>query len=143
MKLKLKRIYRGNTYTIGRLYIDNEYFCDTLEDKDRGLTSYMSEEEIKSLKVYSETAIPTGTYKIKVTFSRRFKKKMPVLIGVKGFSGIRIHSGNDETHTSGCILCGFNKEKGKVVNSKVVTSKVYALIENAINNNNEVEITIE
>ena len=143
MKLKLKRIYRGNTYTIGRLYIDNEYFCDTLEDKDRGLTSYMSEEEIKSLKVYSETAIPTGTYKIEVTFSRRFKKKMPVLIGVKGFSGIRIHSGNDETHTSGCILCGFNKEKGKVVNSKVVTSKVYALIENAINNNNEVAITIE
>ena len=103
MKLKLKRIYRGNTYTIGRLYIDNEYFCDTLEDKDRGLTSYMSEEEIKSLKVYSETAIPTGTYKIEVTFSRRFKKKMPVLIGVKGFSGIRIHSGNDETHTSGWI----------------------------------------
>lgn len=143
MKLKLKRIYRGNTYTIGRLYIDNEYFCDTLEDKDRELTSYMSEEDIKSLKVYSETAIPTGTYKIEVTFSRRFKKKMPVLIGVKGFSGIRIHSGNDETHTSGCILCGFNKEKGKVVNSKVVTSKVYALIENAINNNNEVEITIE
>lgn len=143
MKLKLKRIYRGNTYTIGRLYIDNEYFCDTLEDKDRELTSYMSEEDIKSLKVYSETAIPTGTYKIEVTFSPRFKKKMPVLIGVKGFSGIRIHCGNDETHTSGCILCGFNKEKGKVVNSKVVTSKVYALIENAINNNNEVEITIE
>ncbi|WP_178061967.1 DUF5675 family protein [Bacteroides stercoris] len=143
MKLKLKRIYRGNTYTIGRLYIDNEYFCDTLEDKDRELTSYMSEEDIKSLKVYSETAIPTGTYKIEVTFSSRFKKKMPVLIGVKGFSGIRIHCGNDETHTSGCILCGFNKEKGKVVNSKVVTSKVYALIENAINNNNEVEITIE
>lgn len=103
----------------------------------------MSEEDIKSLKVYSETAIPTGTYKIEVTFSSRFKKKMPVLIGVKGFSGIRIHCGNDETHTSGCILCGFNKEKGKVVNSKVVTSKVYALIENAINNNNEVEITIE
>lgn len=143
MKLKLKRIYRGNTYTIGRLYIDNEYFCDTLEDKDRELTSYMSEEDIKSLKVYSETAIPTGTYKIEVTFSSRFKKKMPVLIGVKGFSGIRIHCGNDETHTSGCILCGFNKERGKVVNSKVVTSKVYALIENAINNNNEVEITIE
>lgn len=143
MKLKLKRIYRGNTYTIGRLYIDNEYFCDTLEDKDRELTSYMSEEDIKSLKVYSETAIPTGTYKIEVTFSPRFKKKMPVLIDVKGFSGIRIHCGNDETHTSGCILCGFNKEKGKVVNSKVVTSKVYALIENAINNNNEVEITIE
>ena len=143
MKLKLKRIYRGNTYTIGRLYIDNEYFCDTLEDKDRELTSYMSEEDIKSLKVYSETAIPTGTYKIEVTFSSRFKKKMPVLIGVKGFSGIRIHCGNDETHTSGCILCGFNKEKGKVVNSKVVTSKVYALIENAINNNNEVEITID
>ena len=143
MKLKLKRIYKADTYTIGRLYIDNEYFCDTLEDKDRGLTSYMSEEEIKRLKVYSETAIPTGTYKIEVTFSPRFKKKMPVLIGVKGFSGIRIHSGNDETHTSGCILCGFNKEKGKVINSKVVTSKVYALIENAINNNNEVEITIE
>lgn len=142
MKLKLKRIFKGDKYTIGKLYIDGVYYCDTLEDTDRGLTSSMSEEEIKKLKVYSMTAIPTGIYKIEVTFSPRFKKKMPVLIGVKGFSGIRIHSGNDETHTSGCILCGFNKEKGKVINSKIVTSKVYALIENAINNN-EVEITIE
>lgn len=143
MKLHLKRIYKGSTYTIGHLYIGDKYFCDTLEDTDRGLTSDIDEEEIKRIKVYSETAIPTGTYKIEVTFSPRFKRKMPLLIGVKGFSGIRIHSGNNEYHTSGCILCGYNKEKGKVLNSKIVTSKLYALIENAINNKEEVEISIE
>lgn len=143
MKINLRRIYKGDTYTIGRLYIDGELFCDTLEDKDRGLASDMTEEEIKRIKVYSKTAIPTGTYKIEVSFSPRFKKKMPLLVGVKGYSYIRIHNGSNEGHTSGCILCGNNTEKGKLTNSKVVTAKLCAIIENAIADKEEVEIIIE
>ena len=143
MKLKLKRILKGDAYTIGKLYIDGVYFCDTLEDTDRGLTSDLTEEQIKKIKVYSMTAIPTGTYKIDITFSPRFKKKMPILLDVKGFTGIRIHSGNNDTHTSGCILCGYNKIKGQLTDSKIVTAKLYAMIENSINDKNEVEITIE
>lgn len=87
----LKRIARKNDYTIGKLYIDGEYFCDTIEDKDRGLDISMDIEEIKRIKVFGKTAIPTGTYKVEMTYSPRFKKILPLIVGVKGFEGIRIH----------------------------------------------------
>lgn len=91
MKLLLKRIFRGDKYTIGHLYIDGNYYCDVLEDTDRGLSSDMTEEEIQKIKIYGKTAIPKGRYKIEVTYSPKFKRHLPLLIGVKGFSGIRIH----------------------------------------------------
>lgn len=73
MKLTLNRIAKKSTYTIGKLYVDDKYFCDVLEDKDRGLTQSMSEAEIKSKKVYGETAIPSGTYEVIVSYSNKFK----------------------------------------------------------------------
>lgn len=95
MELLLKRIARKETYTIGHLYLNGEYFCDTLEDKDRGLDNdKMSIAEIKAIKVPRETAIPTGKYEVSITYSPRFKRMMPLLSGVKGFSGVRIHTGN-------------------------------------------------
>ena len=117
IKLKLKRIYKGPKYTIGKLFINDEYFCDTIEDRDRGLKSTMSDEYIRKKKVYAETAIPTGTYKIEMTYSNRFKRILPLLVGVKGFSGIRIHRGNTDLDSSGCIIVGENKVVGKVINS--------------------------
>lgn len=140
MKLLLKRIFRGDKYTIGHLYIDGNYYCDVLEDVDRELSNDMSEEEIKKIKVYDKTAIPTGRYKIEVTYSPKFKRYLPILLNVRGFSGIRIHSGNTAEDTLGCLLVGFNKEKGKVLNSRVTSDKLTALLRNC---EEEIHITIE
>lgn len=140
MELLLKRIYSGSSYTIGHLYINGEYFSDTLEDTDRGLSSDMSEEQIKKIKIYGKTAIPTGRYKVEVTYSPKFKRYLPILLNVKGFSGIRVHSGNTHEDTLGCLLVGFNKEKGKVLNSRVTSDKLTALLRNT---KEEIHITIE
>lgn len=125
MELTLKRIAKKDTYTIGKLYVDDEYFCDTLEDKDRGLTFDMPLEDIKKVKVYGQTAIPTGRYQVVMNMSTRFKKVMPLLLNVPGFDGIRIHSGNTAADTQGCILLGQNKVVGKVINSRIYTDKLY------------------
>ena len=139
MKLTLIRKYKLPTYTIGKLYIDGEYFCDTLEDKDRGLTDSMSVGEISKIKIKKETAIPTGTYKVTITYSNRFKKNMPLINNVKGFEGIRIHSGNTNQDTEGCILVGFNKVKGNVINSRDTYNKLFSIL----SKNNNITITIK
>ncbi len=140
MDLKLKRIFRGDKYTIGHLYIDGNYYCDVLEDVDRGLSSDMTEEEIKKIKVYGKTAVPTGRYKVEVTYSPKFKRYLPILLNVKGFSGIRVHSGNTAEDTLGCLLVGYNKVKGQVINSRVTSDKLTALLRNT---KEEIHITIE
>lgn len=118
MKLLLRRIAKRDTYTIGRLYIDGKYFCDTLEDTDRNLTSEMDEEYIRQQKVYGKTAIPSGVYQVEITYSPKFKKQMPLVKDVKGFQGIRIHSGNTDEDTEGCILVGKNTKVGMVTDSR-------------------------
>lgn len=140
MELLLKRIFRGDKYTIGHLYINGDYYCDVLEDVDRELTNDMSEEEIKKIKVYGRTAIPKGTYKVEVTYSPKFKRHLPILLDVKGYTGIRIHSGNTAEDTLGCLLVGFNKVKGQVINSRVTSDKLTALLRNC---EEEIHITIE
>lgn len=139
MKLTLIRKYKLPTYTIGKLYIDGEYFCDTLEDKDRGLTDDMTVSEISKIKIKKETAIPTGTYKITITYSNRFKKNMPLINDVKGFEGIRIHSGNTDKDTEGCVLVGFNKVKGNVINSRDTYNKLFSILSKS----NNITITIK
>ncbi len=142
MDLKLERKYRNNNYCIDKLYINGKYFSDVLEDPDRGLTDSMTLEEIKKIKVKGNTCIPYGTYNITITYSPRFKKNLPLLNNVKGFDGIRIHSGNKPQDTEGCLLPGFNKVKGQVINSKVTTDKLIAQIQQAINKKEKVIITI-
>lgn len=142
MDLKLERKYRNNNYCIDKLYINGKYFSDVLEDPDRGLTDSMSLEEIKRIKIKGNTCIPYGTYNITITYSPRFKKNLPLLNNVKGFDGIRIHSGNKPQDTEGCLLPGFNKVKGQVINSKVTTDKLIAQIQQAINKKEKVTITI-
>lgn len=140
MELLLIRRYKNDKYTIGDLYIDDVWFSNTLEDTDRGLTDDMSEEQIKKIKVYGRTAIPTGRYKVEVTYSPKFKRHLPLLIDVKGFTGIRIHSGNSAEDTLGCLLVGYNKVKGQVINSRVTSDKLTALLRNT---KEEIYITIE
>ena len=131
MDILLKRIAKRDSYTIGKLYINNNYFCDTIEDKDRALTQQMDSAAIQKIKVYAQTAIPTGKYQVVMTYSSRFKKVMPLLLNVPGFSGIRIHSGNTANETEGCIITGQNKVVGKVINSRVTTGKLYSIIKKA------------
>ena len=109
MKIKVIRHFKGEEYTIGRLYIDDVYYCDTLEDKVRDIK--------KDGKVYGQTAIPTGIYDLKLSVSKRFGRLLPEILNVPHFTGIRIHRGNTHFDTHGCILVGFNKEKGKVLQS--------------------------
>ena len=142
MELRLERKYRCSNYCIDKLYINNEYFSDALEDPDRGLTDTMSLEEIKKIKIKSNTCIPYGTYNITITYSPRFKKNLPLLNNVKGFDGIRIHSGNTPQDTEGCLLPGFNKVKGQVIDSRVTTDKLIAQIQQSLNKGEKVTITI-
>lgn len=118
MELKLIRNKSNKEYTEGKFYIDGAYFCDTLEDKDRGLKQSMSVSEIKKLKVYGETCIPYGTYDVVLSYSPKFKKIMPEVLKVKGFTGIRIHNGVDKNSTSGCVIVGKKWQDGKVTKSR-------------------------
>lgn len=126
MKLKLERRYKKATYTIGILYVNGVRFCETIEDRDRGLSSDMPLSEIMSKKVYGVTAIPTGTYKVVLSVSPKFKDKswaakhgglLPEILNVKCYSGVRLHVGNSPKDSLGCILVGDNKVIGGVTNS--------------------------
>lgn len=145
MELKLKRIAKREDYTIGRLLINDKYFCDTLEDPVRELKDRNSDgdfDDVGEGKINNHTAIPAGKYKIISTYSNKFKKNTPILLDVPGFTGIRIHSGNTSADTSGCILVGLNKEKGKVLNSREWTQKIYTLIFESLSRNELVTIDI-
>lgn len=132
MRLTLIRIANRPTYCIGKLYIDGKWFCDTLEDTDRGLDDSMDVETILGLKVYGMTAIPTGIYVVQLTYSPKYKKILPLITNVKGYAGVRIHSGNTEKDTEGCVLVGKNKEVGKVLDSR----KTFNLLMKKINQSN-------
>lgn len=142
MELILERKWKKSDYTIGILSIDNKKFCEVIEDKDRGLKDSMTTEQIKLIKKPNMTAIPTGTYDVTLdVFSSKFgnipfyKKvcngKLPRLLNVKGFEGILIHCGNTQLDTSGCLIVGENKVKGKVINSKITFEKLYNILKNS------------
>jgi len=125
MRLTLKRIAFKPTYTIGKLYIDGVWFCDVIEDVDRMLDDSMSEEEILAKKKYCETAIPSGIYTVSITYSPKYKKMMPLINNVKGFSGIRIHSGNTAKDSCGCLIVGKNTKVGMVTDSRNTYNALY------------------
>ena len=126
MLITLDRAWKRKGYTISRLYINGELFCNALEDESRGLRQDMDLETIKTKKIAGETAIPSGCYMVTLTYSPRFRKMLPLLNDVPGFSGVRIHSGNTAKDTEGCILVGQNLEKGKVLNSRIWYDKLLA-----------------
>lgn len=142
MEILLQRVAKKDKYTIGKLYINDQYFCDTLEDTDRDLTQSMTEQQIKSKKVYGETAIPTGIYRVIISYSNRFKKQMPLLLNVPGFAGIRIHTGNTEKDSLGCILVGKNKAVGKVLESRDTYNKLFSILQKA-DKKETIKITIK
>ena len=143
MEIRINRIARKERYTIGNMYVDDTYFCDTLEDADRELTDTMEIDEILAKKVKAQTAIPTGKYDVILTFSPRFKRILPLLLNVKGFEGIRIHPGNTAEDTEGCLLVGENKAKGQVLNSRATFEKLMSVLLGCEKKKEKVTITIE
>ena len=137
--IRVSRDYKLPDYTIGKLYLNDVYFCDTLEDTDRGLKKTMPLEEIRKIKIRGITAIPAGEYVVDMnTVSPKYKDraayqfcggKLPRLVGVPGFDGILIHIGNTPTDTEGCILVGENKAKGQVLNSTATFTKLYGALQ--------------
>ena len=153
MKLKLDRRWKKDTYTIGELFINGKKFSETCEDKDRGLKSTMSLGEIMAKKIYGQTAIPTGTYELKMTYSpkfanrawaRKYGGKVIEIMNVKGYQGVRIHPFNTAQESLGCVAPGRNLEKGKVLQS---TAYYTQLVDNyvlpALNRGEKVTLTIE
>ena len=143
MEIKVIRKYKKKDYTIGEMYIDDRLFCSTLEDKDRGLRQDMPLSQIKKLKVYGQTAIPTGRYKVRMTYWGKYKKYYPELCNVPGYTSILIHGGKNATATLGCVLVGENKIKGGLINSGKYVEVLRQKITAAINAGKEVWITIE
>ena len=138
MELKLKRTKFEKNYTEGKLYINGKYFCDTIEDTERNLplkcpTTF--ECKCKE-KIYGETAILKGIYKVILSFSNRFKKILPEILNVEHFKGIRIHGGNKAEDSHGCILLGIKSKDGEILSSQITIKKFILLLEK------EKEITI-
>ena len=154
MRIEVERRWKKETYTIGRLYVDGVYFCNTLEDKSRGLKQTDSTFFIKQRKVYGETAIPTGTYKVAMNVTspkyaavawywQLCRGKMPRLLDVPGFEGILIHPGNNALDTLGCILVGKNTKVGQLTESKAIFKTLYKMMEKAVKEGEDILITIE
>jgi hypothetical protein len=134
MELKLNRIFLGSSATIGELYVDGEHIADTLEDRVRP----------EGEKVYGKTAIPEGTYEVKLTYSPRFKKILPEILNVPNFSGIRIHSLNKAEESEGCIGVGEwnGKDTNWISNSRIAFNELMSLLQKAADNKEKVAITI-
>lgn len=150
MEIRLKRIARKDTYTIGRLYVDANYCCDTIEDRDRGLSQSLPVSVNIAKKRKGMTAIPTGRYRVTLDVQSpkysKFKSYawcngyLPRLINVPAFDGILIHAGNSAADSAGCLLVGENKVVGKVLNSMDTLKRLYAILKTA---KDSIYITIE
>lgn len=142
MDLLVKRLWPKANYCVGRMYIDGKFFCNTLEPKVVDVNK-SGKFDGNEKKVYGESAIPYGTYKVVYTESPRFKRKLPRLVDVPHFEGILIHPGNTVEDTQGCILVGKNTSTGRLSDSRVTSDHLNALIDRTIKNGGEVTITIE
>ena len=133
MKLELLRTDLGKVCTIGELFVDGKHECFTLEDVVRS----------DGVKVYGETAIPKGTYSVDITYSPRFKRDLPLLIGVENFIGIRIHPGNTASDTDGCILVGQGKGQNCILSSRAAFDVLFSKIQSAKKRGEAVTITVK
>lgn len=153
MKLKVERRWPKATYTIGRLYIDGIFYCNTLEDRDRGLKQTDPPTYISSRKVAGETAIPKGTYGVAMNvtspkyagvawYYNFCRGKMPRLLAVPGFDGILIHPGTNALDTKGCILVGKNTKVAQLTESRATFQQIYKLMKAAADRGETISIEI-
>lgn len=154
MKITLDRKYKLPNYTIGKIYVDGKYFADSLEDTDRGLTQDMTLDEIKKRKIKGKTAIPAGTYEITLNvvspkysknpwyYTNMRKGRVPRLLDVPCWEGVLIHAGNKPEDTEGCILVGYNKVKGQVIDSRKTLKALYTQMFDAYIRGEQITIEI-
>lgn len=142
MLITIDRAWKKEDYTMSRLFVDGEEFCNALEDTDRGLYQGMCKEYVLAKKVKGATAIPRGTYNVIYTYSPRFKRKLPLIENVTGYEGVRIHPGNTAKDTEGCILVGQNLKVGMVLNSREWTEKLIAKMQTAWSKDEKVKLKI-
>ncbi|MBR2776801.1 MAG: hypothetical protein IKD75_06790 [Prevotella sp.] len=141
MKIKIERKSRKSDYTIGKVYIDGKYFCDSLEDTDRGVTQVMpfvptggangywvKPDNSHVEKVYGKTAIPTGLYDCTIQWWAKHKCYAPMLLRVGGFTGILIHNGMTADHSEGCILLGKNNVLGRLDGDRIYMDALAARV---------------
>lgn len=141
MELLLERKYLKSNYTIGNLFINGKFYCNIIEDVVRDINKNGTF-DCGELKISGHTAIPYGKYGIQVTYSPKFKRKLPLLLNVKHFEGIRIHRGNTEKDSSGCLIPGENTKRGMVLNSTKYELELTNLIESANKKGEKVIIEI-
>ena len=131
MKLRLERYALGQKATLGKLFSGDEQLCYTLEDVVREIEG----DPVESWKIDGQTAIPRGTYKIGIDFSPHFKRDLPHLLNVPGYVGVRIHPGNTDADTEGCILLGGKPTNDDFIpNSRMTFDRVFALMQDAEDN---------
>lgn len=152
LEIRLKRIDKQQSFTMGRISIDGVDICDSIEDKDRGLSDLMTERQIHERKVYGRTAIPTGRYKVILAQSFKFSSRewarefgglIPRLENVKGFDGILIHPLNTAEESLGCIGPGFAEKPGRVGRSRDAYRQIMAHLIPAHESGRPIYITIE
>lgn len=141
MNLTLKRLNLTPNYTEGELYVNGVYFCKTLEDTNRDLNKN-GQFDNNEKKVYGETCIPYGKYKVILSYSPKFKRELPEILEVPNFQGIRIHRGNKISDTLGCVLCGEKVKNGYLSNSTPYEIKLVELLKQANLRNEESFIEI-
>lgn len=155
MKIQVKRVARKGTYTVGKVYIDGKYFCDSLEDTDRGVNQTMpftptggakgywvTADNSVIEKVYGKTAIPTGLYDVTTYYWEKHKCYVPMLLRVPGFTGILMHNGMTADHSEGCILLGKNNIVGRLDGDRIYTDALTARIFAADHRREKVQIEI-
>ena len=131
MKLKVVRDTFTDKTTIGKLFVDEVYQCNTLEDVVR-----------KGVKVYGQTAIPEGLYEVVIDYSNHFQREMPHILNVPGFEGIRIHSGNNADDTEGCILLGLSRKTDWVGQSRTAFEQFFPILEAAYEKKEPITIEV-
>lgn len=134
MKLRVERLWKKPGYTVGRLYVDGKFFCNTLEDTVRDLN--------RERKIPGKTAIPYGEYKVVFNWSPKFGRNLPRLLNVPAFDGILIHPGNTADDSSGCILVGKNTEIGRLTESRYTSDRLNVLVEDAQRKGENITIEI-
>ncbi len=138
MLLEVRREPSAHGCTLGSLYIDGEFECFTLEDVIREIPG----QPVETWKIPSETAIPSGTYNLTVNLSNRFHKLLPQLLGVPGFAGVRLHSGNVAADTEGCILVGRRRAAAAVLDSRLAFDALFPKIKAAVDRAEPVQVRI-
>lgn len=130
MKISIQRILGTAGYTAGAMRVNDKFECYTLED------------QVRETKIYGETAIPAGTYKVIISFSNHFKRDLPLLVGVPNYEGVRIHPGNTAADTEGCLLVGMTRGVGSVGSSRIAFDALFAKIQAAWLAKEEISLTI-